>query len=238
MIHVMIFNEFFHERQSEAVKKIYPNGIHGALKQALESPEISVKTTTIDDVAQVLTAEELRQTDVLIWWGHLQHDLVPDSVAELIRNEVMNGMGSIFLHSAHFSKPFRRLIGTNCTLSWRENGDWENVWVCDPSHPIAAGIDRFFSLEHEEVYTEPFLIPEPDKLVFVGSYQGGEAFRSGCCYQRGYGKVFYFQPGHESYPTYYNSAVIQVIQNAVRWAKPSFRVSEIPCPQVQKIKRT
>jgi trehalose utilization protein len=237
MIHVMIYNEFMHEREDEAVRRVYPEGIHMALKEALEGPDISVRTTTLDDVADVLTLEELRRTDVLLWWGHMCHDKVPDEVAERVRSEVMNGMGAVFLHSAHFSKPFRLLMGTNCSLSWRENGDWENIWVCDPSHPISAGVNRYIALEHEEVYTEPFLIPEPDKLVFVGSYRGGEAFRSGCCYQRGYGRVFYFQPGHESYPTYRNPDVIHVIQNAVRWAKPEYRVSKIPCPQVEQIKR-
>lgn len=234
MIRVTIFNEFFHERTEKSVKAIYPDGIHGALKEHLSDEEITVKTVTLDDPECGLTDEVLANTDVLIWWGHVKHGDVPDEVAYRVQNAVLSGMGMIFLHSAHHSKPFKLLMGTPCSLGWREDGDREYVWVCDPSHPIAQGIDRYIELEHEETYTEPFSIPEPDKLIFIGGYEGGEVFRAGCCYRRGYGKIFYFQPGHESYPTFHKPEIIRVIKNAVHWTYSDYR-KVIDCPHVSKI---
>ncbi len=234
MLRVTIYNEFVHEQESEAVRTVYPEGIHMALKQALENDEITVGTVTLETV-ETLTEELLNDTDVLIWWGHIRHKQVPDEVAERVQKAVLKGMGAIFLHSGHHSKPFKRLMGTACDLSWREDGDREYVWVVNPAHPIAQGIDRYIRLEHEETYAEPFRIPEPDELVFIGSYEGGEVFRSGCCYNRGYGKIFYFQPGHETYPTFYQKDVIRVIQNAIHWAKPVYRVTEYPKCHVEKI---
>ena len=163
----------------------------------------------------------------------MAHNKVPDEVAELVQQAVLGGMGFIALHSGHHSKPFRKLMGTSCNLTWREDGDYELVWVCKPSHPIAQGIGRFIKLDHEETYGEPFDIPEPDELVFIGSYEGGEVFRAGCCYKRGNGNIFYFQPGHESFPTFKNPDVLRVIKNAIYWANPIYRTS-IDCPHVKK----
>lgn len=233
MIRVTVFNEFKHEKEDDEVKKIYPEGIHNAIKNNIEDEEISVKTVTLDDPECGLTQEVLNSTDVLIWWGHMAHHLVPDGVAERVRDAVHEGMGAIFLHSGHHSKPFRLLMGTSCNLTWREDGDYELVWVTKPSHPIAEGIERFIKLEHEETYGEPFAIPEPEETVFIGSFEGGEVFRAGCCWKRENGKIFYFQPGHESFPTYYNPDVIRVIKNAVKWAKPAYR-TRITCPHVKK----
>lgn len=233
MIHVTIFNEGIHEKEKESVKKIYPNGIHNALKTALQCEDICVHTVTLDDPECGLTDEVLSNTDVLIWWGHIAHHLVPDDVAVRVQKAVHSGMGAIFLHSAHHSKPFKLLMGTPCSLTWREDGDRELVWVCNPAHPIAAGVDRFIHLEHVETYGEPFSIPEPDELVFIGNYDGGEVFRSGCCWRRGNGRIFYFQPGHETFPIYYHPDIIRVLQNAVRWAIPTYR-SDITCPHVKR----
>lgn len=234
MIKVTVFNEFFHEKTEDAVKTIYPEGIHTALKDQLEKDgEIKVRTVTLDDDECGLTEEVLDDTDVLIWWGHLCHHLVPDEVAERVARAVRDGMGAIFLHSAHHSKPFRLLMGTSCNLTWREDGDSEFVWNIKPSHPITQGIGRYIYLEKEETYGEPFAIPEPDELVLIGSYSGGEVFRSGCCYRRENGKIFYFQPGHETCPTYYDPDVIKIIRNAVFWAKPIYR-TRIECPNVKK----
>lgn len=233
MIRVTIYNEFKHEREHEEIRKVYPEGIHNAIKQAIESDEIVVKTVTLDDVAEKLTDEALNETDVLIWWGHMAHDKVPDEVAVRVQQAVLRGMGMIFLHSAHHSKPFKLLMGTSCNLTWREDGDQELVWVCNPAHPIAQGLGRFIKIDHEETYGEPFGVPEPDELVFIGSYEGGEVFRSGCCYRKEYGKVFYFQPGHETFPIYYQPEIIQVIKNAVHWANPIYR-AELVCPNVKK----
>lgn len=235
MIKVTVYNEFKHERTDEAVKTIYPEGIHNALKKGLECNDITVKTVTLLDKNCGITEELLNDTDVLIWWGHIEHHLVPDNVANMVKEAVLKGMGIIFLHSAHHSKPFKLLMGTSCNLSWREDGDRELVWVCKPSHPIVKGLGRFIKLDHEETYGEPFGIPEPDETVFIGSFEGGEVMRSGCCWNRENGKVFYFQPGHETFPTYYNEEILKVIKNAIYWAKPDFRVSELECPHVKRL---
>ena len=161
-------------------------------------------------------------------------DAHDQEVKLLVRDAVLSGMGLIFLHSAHFSKPFRYLLGTSCGLTWRESGDSEVLWVIEPSHPITRGIDRFFTLDAEETYGEPFVIPTPDKLLLISSFSSGEVFRSGCLFERGNGKIFYFQPGHESFPTYYNESVQTIIKNAVRYLTPTYR--EAPsCPHVRRI---
>ncbi len=230
MIKVTIYNEFFHERHHEEVKANYPEGIHMALKHQLDD-EFEVRTVTLDTV-DTITEELLNDTDVLIWWGHVQHDKVPDEVAERVQRAVLDGMGAIFLHSGHHSKPFRRLMGTSCNLTWREDGDYELVWNIKPSHPITQGIGRFIYLDHEETYGEPFTIPEPDEVIFIGSFQGGEVFRAGCTYRRENGKIFYFQPGHETYGAFHNKEVLTVIRNAIRWAAPIYR-TRMECPWVK-----
>lgn len=234
MIRVLVWNEYFHERTEESVKEIYPNGIHTAIAEFLKCDDIEVKTATLDDEECGLTQEVLDNTDVLIWWGHMAHDKVPDEIAARVRDAVLSGMGAVFLHSAHHSKPFKLLMGTSCNLGWREDGDMERAWVCCPSHPIVRGIGRYIELPHEETYAEPFDIPEPDRLIMIGTYSGGEVFRSGCCYNRGSGRIFYFQPGHESYPTYYIPDVQVIIKNAVRWACPTYR-AKLECPNIKKV---
>ena len=231
MIKVTIFNEFFHERHHEEVKAVYPEGIHMALKNQLDD-EFTVRTVTLDMPECGLTQEVIDDTDVLIWWGHVQHDKVPDEVAERVQRAVLDGMGAIFLHSAHHSKPFRKLMGTSCNLTWREDGDYELVWNIKPAHPITQGIGRFIYLDHEETYGEPFTIPEPDEVIFIGSFQGGEVFRAGCTYRRENGKIFYFQPGHETYGAFRNQEVLTVIRNAIRWAAPIYR-TRMECPWVK-----
>ncbi|MDD6040773.1 MAG: ThuA domain-containing protein [Clostridia bacterium] len=234
MIRVTIYNEFVHEKTDEAVRSIYPEGIHMALKQHLEDEEIHIKTVTLDDLPEGLSDEVLEDTDVLIWWGHIAHHKVPDEVAVRVQQAVLRGMGMIVLHSGHHSKPFKLLMGTSCNLTWREDGDYELVWVCNPAHPITQGVGRFIKLEEEETYGEPFGIPEPDELVFIGGYEGGEVFRSGCCYRKENGRVFYFQPGHETVPTYHHPEILKVIKNAIRWANPIYRVKQLDCPHVTK----
>ena len=233
MIKVTIFNEYRHEKESESIRAVYPDGIHGAIKAGIADEEIVVRTVTLDDPECGLTQEVLDDTDVIIWWGHMAHHEVPDEVAQRVRDAVHAGMGAIFLHSGHHSKPFRLLMGTPCNLTWREDGDYELVWVVNPAHPIAQGIDRFIKLENVETYGEPFSIPEPEELVFIGSYEGGEVFRSGCCWRRGNGRIFYFQPGHETFPIFYQPDIIKVIKNAVHWAKPTYR-AVIECPHVKR----
>ncbi len=231
MTRVLIYHEH-HEIIVTASKDCYPEGIHETLKRFLADDEIQIKTVITKD-AETITEDLLAETDVMIWWAHAYHNLVSDEVAARVHRAVLDGMGIIFLHSAHFAKPFRMLMGTSCRLNWREDGDRELLWVVNPAHPIAQGIGRFIKLDHEETYGEPFGIPEPDELVFIGSFEGGEVFRSGCCYRRENGKIFYFQPGHETNPTYYHPEIIRVLKNAIHWAKPIYR-KRIECPNVKK----
>lgn len=235
MIRVLVWNEFKHERKKESVAAIYPNGIHATIAEFLgKEDDIEVKVATLDDENCGITKEVLDETDVLIWWGHMAHNEVPNEVAELVRDAVLDGMGAIFLHSAHHSKPFKLLMGTSCNLTWRESSDSEILWVIDPAHPITRDIDRYFCLDGEETYGEPFVIPNPDKVLLIGNYSGGEVFRSGCLYERGNGKIFYFQPGHETFPTFKVPAVQSIIRNAVRFVAPTYRQT-ITCPHVRKI---
>lgn len=237
MIKVLVYNEFQHEKDPNCrASSIYPAGIHGAIAGFLRKEEdMEVSTVTLETIETGITREILRQTDVLIWWGHMAHDAVPEHIAALVQEEVLNGMGAIFLHSGHKSKPFMRLMGTSCSLIWRESDDLERLWVSAPGHPIAQGVGAYFELPGEETYGEPFGIPAPDETVFVGWFTGGEAFRSGCTWVRGNGRVFYFQPGHETYPTYFDPNVQRVIKNAVRWVKPTVRIDNcMDCPNPPK----
>lgn len=221
-INVTVWNEFRHEKKHAKVAEVYPDGIHNALANYLKSYDsFNVGTATLDEPDHGLTDEVLNNTDVLIWWGHMAHHEVRDDIVGKVYERVQNGMGLIVLHSGHASKIFGKLCGTNSrNLRWREAGERERLWVVEPGHPIVEGIGPYIELEHEEMYGERFDIPAPDTLVFISWFKGGEVFRSGCCYNRGRGKMFYFRPGHESYPTYYNQDILRVIRNAVLWAAP------------------
>lgn len=215
---ILVWNENRHEQTNDVVRAIYPEGIHGALQDFLKKDYDDVQTATLDEPEHGLTDEVLAKTDVLIWWGHQAHDEVDDRIVEKVKQRVLAGMGLIVLHSGHFSKLFKTLMGTTCDLKWREADEKERLWVVDPSHPIASGIGEFIELEKEEMYGEHFDIPAPDELVFLSWFEGGDVFRSGVTFKRGQGNIFYFQPGHETYPTYYNQNIQQVIRNAVAWA--------------------
>ena len=233
MTRIGIYNENVHEQTKEEVRAIYPEGIHGTLASFLKDDDVSIRIFTLDTVEEI-TEEALDEIDVLLWWGHAAHNKVPDEIAFRVRDAVQKGMGIIFLHSGHHSKPFRFLMGTSCNLNWREDGDMERIWVVKPSHPIAKGLGRYFELPHDETYGEPFCIPDPDDVVFITWYEGGEVFRSGCTFHRENGKIFYFQPGHETFPIYHDKNVQHVIKNAVEWAKPNYRVAELIGPHVKK----
>lgn len=231
-INVTVWNEFIHERTEDAVKAIYPDGIHNAIaNQLIKNNDITAKTATLDQQEHGLSDQVLNSTDVLIWWAHVAHDKVDDAIVAKVRERVLGGMGLIVLHSGHFSKIFRTMLGTNCSLKWREIGEKERLWNIAPYHPITQGIGEYFEIPHEEMYGERFDIPEPDQLIFLGWFAGGELFRSGCTWQRGNGKIFYFQPGHETYPIYHQEEVIEIITNAVRWTYSPYRQSTADAPQ-------
>ncbi|MDQ0205415.1 ThuA domain-containing protein [Alkalicoccobacillus murimartini] len=220
-MNVTVWNENRHEQTNEKVKEVYPNGIHGAIADFLKEAGYDPLTATLDEAEHGLTENVLNETDVLLWWGHVAHDEVSDDIVERVQKRVLEGMGLIVLHSGHFSKIFKSLMGTTCDLKWREANEKERLWVVSPGHPIAEGVGEYIELEKEEMYGEHFDIPAPDELVFVSWFQGGEVFRSGCTFNRGKGKIFYFRPGHETYPTYYNKQIQQVIVNGIKWAAPT-----------------
>ncbi len=219
---VTVWNEFRHERKDPAVQAVYPNGIHVTIAEGLREHGIMARTATLDEPEHGLTEAVLDETDVLVWWGHGAHQEVADAIVDRVQQRVLAGMGLIVLHSGHFSKIFKRLMGTSCDLKWREGGDREVLWVVAPGHPIAEGLGETIEIEREEMYGEHFDIPQPETLVFISWFTGGEVFRSGACYTRGAGKIFYFRPGHETLPTYHHPDVRRVIANAVRWAAPTY----------------
>lgn len=222
MIKVTVWNEFRHEKTKENVKAIYPNGLHAVIADFLgKNEDITVRLAALDDEYQGLPDEVLEDTDVLIWWGHMAHKEVDDELVKKIQQRVYLGkMGLIALHSGHHSKVFKAVIGTNGNLQWGHEQK-EIIWNVNPGHPICAGIPDHFLIESEEVYSEPFFIPEPDALLFIGWFEDGNVFRSGACFNRGAGKVFYFQPGHESCRSFYNPYVQKIITNGVYWANPT-----------------
>jgi trehalose utilization protein len=220
-VKVTIWNEYRHEKESAEIAAIYPDGIHGAIAAGLaDDGDLVIRTATLDEPEHGLSDAVLADTDVLIWWGHKAHAAVQDEIVQRVQRRVLDGMGLVVLHSGHHSKIFKTLMGTTANLKWREANDKERLWVVNPSHPIVAGIGEYIELPAEEMYGEFFDIPQPDDLIFVSWFTGGEVFRSGCCYQRGQGKIFYFRPGHETYPTYHNAEVLRVIDNAIHWAAP------------------
>jgi trehalose utilization protein len=221
-IRVTVWNEGRHEQTHEAVQKVYPDGIHTVIAKHLSAQDgLQVRTATLDEPEHGLTEAVLAETDVLTWWGHMAHHDVQDEIVARVQERVLAGMGLIALHSGHFSKIFQKLMGTTCNLMWREHEkEHTRLWVVAPNHPIANGLGPYFELPHEEMYGEFFDIPAPDELVLVSWFSGGEIFRSGCCFNRGHGRIFYFQPGHETFPIYYDENVMKVITNAVRWAAP------------------
>lgn len=222
-INALVWGENVHENTNEDVRDLYPQGMHSAIADALNtSSTVSADTATLQEPEHGLSKEVLDNTDVLLWWGHAAHEKVDDAIVDRVQQRVWEGMGLVALHSAHFSKIFKRLMGTPCSLTWREAGERERVWVINRSHPIASGLDPWFELPQSEMYGEPFVVPEPMETVFTSWYEGGEVFRSGLTWQRGAGRVFYFGPGHETYPIYHDKNIRRVLINAAHWAANDF----------------
>jgi trehalose utilization protein len=222
-IRVTVWSEYSHEKKNPKVAAIYPKGMHEAIASHLrKSSDLAVRTATQDEEEHGLTEDVLKETDVLTWWGHMTHSAVQDEVVLRVHRHVLRGMGILVLHSGHFSKIFTKLMGTTCNLKWREHAEEREIlWVTRPGHPIVKDIDDHFILPHEEMYGEFFDIPEPECTFLISTFSGGEVFRSGCTWTRGAGRIVYFRPGHETYPTYYDANVLKVIENSVRWLAPT-----------------
>ena len=232
-IRVTVWGENIHERKNAIVAQVYPDGMHNCIADGLrEDSALQVRTATLQEPQHGLTKNVLAETDVLVWWGHAAHGKVKDAVVERVLERVWQGMGLIALHSSHYSKIFKRLMGTSCSLTWREAGERERLWVCNPGHRIARGIDKSFEIPNTEMYGEPFAIPAPDEIIFLSWFEGGEVFRSGCTWKRGNGKIFYFRPGHETYPIYFHAMVKRILQNAVHWAAPEGQKWIDSCPNI------
>lgn len=234
---VTVWNENIHEKNDERVQQVYPNGIHNAIVDFIsKDPHITTRTATMDQDEHGLSEKVLNKTDVLIWWGHKAHDKVEDKIVNRVHQRILEGMGFIPLHSSHDSKIFKKVLGTSGSLKWREIGERERLWNVNPAHPITQGIGEYIELPNAEMYGESFDIPQPDNLIFISWFQGGEVFRSGCCWERGYGRIFYFRPGHETYPIFYNSQIQTVITNAVKWACPRMQ-KPLGCKNVEPIEK-
>jgi len=230
-LRVTIWNEHVQERRDESVMRVYPKGMHEEIAAGLRrdlSGTVSIRYATLEEPEHGLTDEVLSETDVLTWWGHVAHDQVADEVVSRVHARVLEGMGLVVLHSAHYSKIFRRLMGTSCALRWRGAGERELVWTVNPAHPIAEGVPQPIVIPKQEMYGEFFDIPPPDELVFVSSFEGGEVFRSGCCFYRGAGRVAYFSPGDQEFPVYRQREIQRVIANCVRWCGSAVRPNDAP----------
>ena len=237
-----VWNENLHEQDQESVKKIYPNGMHTPIAEGIKrelGPEATVGIATFDDPDHGLTEGRLAETDVLTWWGHAAHDRVDDEVVDRVQARVLEGMGLVVLHSGHHSKIFRRLMGTSCHLRWRSDpgGEREVIWTVNPAHPIAAGVPQPIVIPHQEMYGEFFDIPQPDEHVFISTFEGGEVFRSGCCFTRGTGRIFYFGPGDQEFPVYHQAEVQRVIANAVAWCAGGQTANDVPSTRTSNAQR-
>ncbi|MBT2785255.1 MULTISPECIES: ThuA domain-containing protein [unclassified Halomonas] len=232
-INVTVWGENVHEQTNEVVARIYPDGMHHCIAEGLnEAEELNATAVTLQDHKQGLSEAILENTDVLLWWGHAAHGDVLEETVDRVQKRVLQGMGLIVLHSGHYAKIFKRLMGTTCSLKWREAGERERLWVVNPGHPIVQGLGDYIELPHTEMYGEPFAVPNPDEVIFISAFEGGEVFRSGLTYKRGNGKIFYFRPGHETYPIYYNEQVKTVLKNAVHWARPEGSRWIDSCPNI------
>ena len=226
---VTVWSEYRHEKKNPVVAEIYPDGMHQAIAKHLKkSKSLEVRTATLDEKEHGLTKSVVDETDVFVWWGHMAHEEVDSKIVDRVHDRVLAGAGIVVLHSGHFSRIFKKLMGTTCNLKWREDkNEREILWVARPGHPCVAGIDDHFILPHEEMYGEFFDIPEPDSTFLISSFSGGEVFRSGCTWTRGAGKIVYFRPGHETFSTYHDKNVLKVIENSVHFAAPSAKLPPI-----------
>lgn len=146
-IRATVFGENVHEQTSQVVRDLYPNGMHSAIADALNvDPAIEASWVTLQMPEHGLTVEKLAATDVLVWWGHAAHGEVKDEVVERIAKRVWEGMGLLVLHSGHFSKIFKRLMGTPPARAEVARGGRARAPLGDRSQPPdrrrPAGEDR------------------------------------------------------------------------------------------------
>jgi trehalose utilization protein len=206
--------------EGTAPKEVFPNDINGAVAAGLAKLRgYTVKTASITDPEQGVSQAALDETDVLIWWGHQRHGQVSDEAVQRIVARVKDGgMGIIFLHSAHFAKPLKAVLGSSGAWSAYVNDrSTHRITVADTKHPIARGV-RDFVIPKEERYEEPFIVPEPEAVVFDGYYESTKTnARQGLCWTIGKGRVFYFRPGHEEFPIFFMPEVRRILRNAALW---------------------
>ena len=235
-LRVTVWNEFLHEKDEGPPKDLYPEGLHRTIGAGIAPlGDFELRYATLEEPEHGLSRETLERTDVLFWWAHLAHDRVADEVVARVHEEVLKGMGLVVLHSGHFSKIFKRVLGTHGSLKWREADEKERLWNLMPSHPILAGVPEYVELPQEEMYGERFDIPAPDELLMISWFQGGEVFRSLCTWARGHGRVVYFRPGHETYPTYHHPEILKILANSARWAARRVTIDSAKAPEARAL---
>lgn len=242
---ILIYNEGRDERLKPEVLEVYPDGIGAVLKDVVSSIP-GAEILGIISMYDMGTMEEMDKllaiTDVLVFWSHGGNSMFPDDIATLIQNHVLRGMGFVVLHSAIGSKPFKALMGTTCSIHYRHD-DFERLTCCNPQHPIAAGLPLHIELEKEESYGEYIDVPKPDDIIYLGWFDSGEVCRSVMTWHRGYGKVVFLQPGHETNPSYYDQHIRKLICNSCIWSARTFSLNELPAsfhqqPSLQDCRRS
>jgi len=202
-------------------KDVYPKGIHGDIAEYLNaSGNVEAKVVQLSDPDQGVSQAMLDWADVLLWWGHQKHrDVTDETVQRIVKSVKEGGMGYFAMHSAHYSRGLIAILGTPCGLGSVGDGGAESISVVMPDHPIAKGVSDFV-VPRTEYFGEPFGVPEPEAVVFKSTFEKGDNiwFRSGCCWTVGKGRVFYFRPGHETYPIMRQPEVQKVIYNATLWS--------------------
>src|SRR5580765_1232249 len=117
---VTVWHEFRHEKKNPTVAEIYPDGMHMAIANHLKkNKSLDVRTATLDEKEHGLPQSVVDSTDVFVWWGHMAHNEVDDKIVDRVHERVLKGAGIVVLHSGHFSKIFKTLMGTTCNLKWR-----------------------------------------------------------------------------------------------------------------------
>ncbi len=205
--------------EGTAPRAVYPQDIDGAVAAHLgKSPGVKVERARLTDPSAGLADAALDATDVLIWWGHIRHDAVPDDRAQAVIRRVRAGkLGLVALHSSCASKPFKGLMGMSCEPGgWREDGRPEHVKIAAPDHPIARGVAPF-TIPRSDMFAEPFDVPAPETVVLVSSWDRGETLRSGLTWSVDKGRVAFLRTGHDAFPVLFHPAVRQLLANASQW---------------------